>query len=170
MAKTRKMTSAEKGLLICGIILCLIAFIVIAVKLSSEENSQTVTATSSLSTSSHKPVSHIYRTESVAMAKEKTDRADETISLQEEVFRFANGGTNGLTASADTQGQTEKFNLNTATRQELLSIKGLGQAKADAILAYRKANGPFSSLNDLSKVKGIGEKVLALLKTAVYVE
>jgi competence protein ComEA len=46
--------------------------------------------------------------------------------------------------------------LNTATQSELESIKGLGPAKAKAIVEYRQKNGPFKSVEDLDKVKGFG--------------
>lgn len=48
--------------------------------------------------------------------------------------------------------------LNTATKAELEAVKGVGSAKADAILEYRKQHGAFNSVDDLSKVKGFGEK------------
>lgn len=44
--------------------------------------------------------------------------------------------------------------INTATVEELEAIKGIGPGKAKAIVEYRQVNGPFSSINDLSKVKG----------------
>lgn len=48
--------------------------------------------------------------------------------------------------------------INTATEQELSELDGIGPAKAKAIVAYRKANGPFKTAEDLMKVSGIGEK------------
>ncbi len=41
------------------------------------------------------------------------------------------------------------------------SLDGVGPAKARAIVAYRKAHGPFKSVDDLAKVKGIGKATLA---------
>jgi competence protein ComEA len=57
----------------------------------------------------------------------------------------------------------EKININKATKSELLSINGIGSATADEIIAYREKNGAFSSIDDLTKVKGIGEKKAAKL-------
>ncbi len=52
--------------------------------------------------------------------------------------------------------------INKASAQEISeSLKGVGLKKADAIVAYRKANGPFASIDDLANVKGIGEKTIA---------
>jgi competence protein ComEA len=51
----------------------------------------------------------------------------------------------------------EPIDINTADAQTLAqSIQGVGQAKAEAIVTYRKKNGHFTSIEDLAKVKGIG--------------
>lgn len=55
-------------------------------------------------------------------------------------------------------------NVNTATKAELVELPGIGSVKADAILAYRKAHGHFGSLEELAKVKGIGDSTVADLK------
>ena len=48
-------------------------------------------------------------------------------------------------------------NINTANATEIAAaLKDVGPAKADAIVAYRKAHGPFHNADDLTKVKGIG--------------
>ncbi|WP_191488826.1 ComEA family DNA-binding protein [Pseudomonas sp. FEN] len=54
-----------------------------------------------------------------------------------------------------------KLNLNTADAQTIQSeLSGIGEAKAQAIVAYREANGPFSSVDELLEVKGIGKSLL----------
>ena len=58
----------------------------------------------------------------------------------------------------------KKININTADSASLTTIPGIGPKKAEAILAFRKANGKFKSVDDLMKVKGIGPKVLAKIK------
>lgn len=52
-------------------------------------------------------------------------------------------------------------NINTANAESLaVNIKGVGKKKAEAIIAYRQVNGPFKSVKDLARVKGIGQKLL----------
>ena len=50
--------------------------------------------------------------------------------------------------------------LNNSTAEQLASLKGIGLKKAAAIIAYREQFGPFKSITDLTKIKGIGGKVV----------
>ena len=57
---------------------------------------------------------------------------------------------------AEAAAQTAVVDINTASEAELATLTNIGEAKAREIVAYRKANGPFASVEDLAKVKGIG--------------
>lgn len=59
--------------------------------------------------------------------------------------------------------------INTADAAALEQVKGLGPAKAAAIVDYRKANGPFKSVDDLVNVPGIGEKTVEQLRDQVSI-
>lgn len=60
-------------------------------------------------------------------------------------------------------------NINTATKEELDVLPGVGPAKAQAIIDYRKQNGPFKSIEDLKKVSGIGDATFEKLKGQISV-
>ena len=68
-----------------------------------------------------------------------------------------------------SSGSSEKkvtfpVNINTASKKELDALPGIGEVLAQRIIDYRSANGPFSTVDDLTKVKGIGAKTLEKLK------
>ena len=61
------------------------------------------------------------------------------------------------------------ININTASPAELGELKGIGDAKAKVIVAYREKNGPFKTVDDLRQVNGIGDKLLTKLRPFVTV-
>jgi competence protein ComEA len=61
------------------------------------------------------------------------------------------------------------INLNTATKDELVALPGIGPAKAQAILDYRSAHGPFKSVEEVKDVKGIGAKRFEKIKSELTV-
>ena len=60
-------------------------------------------------------------------------------------------------------------NINSATQSELEMLQGIGPSKARAIIQYREQNGPFNSINDLKKVKGIGSSTIKQLGNSITV-
>ncbi len=60
--------------------------------------------------------------------------------------------------------------LNSATQSELEAVKGIGPAKAKAIVQYREKNGQFKNVDALAEVKGFGKASVAKLKTELTVE
>ena len=55
----------------------------------------------------------------------------------------------------------ESININTADKDALMSvINGVGDRKAEAIISYRKENGPFKSIDELTNIKGIGQAMV----------
>ena len=60
-------------------------------------------------------------------------------------------------------------NLNTASRDELVTVPGIGPAKAQAIVEHRKAHGPFKSVDDLKQVKGFRDKLVERLRPELTV-
>lgn len=64
----------------------------------------------------------------------------------------------------------EKININTASADELMDLKGIGEKKAAAIIEFREANGNFKQPEDLMKVSGIGPKTFEANKNRIAVE
>lgn len=68
--------------------------------------------------------------------------------------------TGGSTAEVVEQ----KLNINRATFEQLIALKGIGPAKAQAILDYIQLHGDLVSLDELLEIRGIGQRLLAKLK------
>lgn len=62
-----------------------------------------------------------------------------------------------------------RININTATALQLQELDGIGEATAAKIIADREANGPFRTIEDLTRVSGIGEKKLEALRDRICV-
>ena len=62
-----------------------------------------------------------------------------------------------------------KVNINTATIDELMSISGIGESKAKAIIEYRNQNGNFKDISEIKNVSGIGEALFEKIKSNITV-
>ncbi|PXX57301.1 competence protein ComEA [Hungatella effluvii] len=75
----------------------------------------------------------------------------------------------GKTAGGSTANEKVKVNLNTATREELMTLKGIGEAKADDIIAYRESHGGFQKIEDIKKISGIKDAAFEKIKDDITV-
>jgi len=57
------------------------------------------------------------------------------------------------------------LDINTASAEEFVEVKGIGEKKAERIIACRDEHGNFSSIDELKNVKGIGEKIVGIIKS-----
>ncbi|MCR4711023.1 MAG: ComEA family DNA-binding protein [Clostridia bacterium] len=74
------------------------------------------------------------------------------------------GGSQGTGSSSGGGSGNGLIDLNTATSEELQRIPGIGPVTAEKILKYREENGPFTDLEELLEISGIGEKTLERMK------
>lgn len=63
-----------------------------------------------------------------------------------------------------------KIRVNSAIKNELMTLPGIGEVKAQAIIDYRELNGPFMSVDELINVKGIGPATLEKIKDLVVID
>ena len=99
--------------------------------------------------------------------------SDEAVVYVAKVGENAVDVTTSAPASATSgtgQAKSALVNLNTATEADFQTISGIGQKRAQDIIAYREANGRFKSVDDLKNVSGIGAKTLEKLKEYVTVD
>ena len=64
---------------------------------------------------------------------------------------------------------SSKVNINTATKEELQKLSGIGESKAEAIIKYREEKGPFEKIEDIKNVSGIGESAFEKIKENITV-
>jgi competence protein ComEA len=57
------------------------------------------------------------------------------------------------------------LDINSATAEEFVKVKGIGEKKAERIIAYRDEHGKFASVDELQNVKGIGKKIVEIIKS-----
>lgn len=62
------------------------------------------------------------------------------------------------------------IDINTADREELKLLDGIGDVRADAIIEYREANGGFKNIDEIKNVKGIGDGIFSEIADFIYVE
>lgn len=117
--------------------------------------------------------------EAIALAGGVTEEADagqmnqaQTVSDGEMIYVKRQGETvEEALAQEEAFGQQEdgKVNLNTATEEELMTLPGIGQAKAKSIIAWREEKGGFSKIEDLMEIEGIKEGVFSKIKDSIKV-
>ena len=69
----------------------------------------------------------------------------------------------------DSAGDTEKVNINQAAADELMSLPGIGEAKAAGIIEYRETTGGFRTIEEIKNISGIGEAVFEKIKDKIEI-
>ena len=99
------------------------------------------------------------------------DAADDSINQAEvlsdgqqlEIFSEEQMSQNELTETFDSG----KMNINKATKEELMTLSGIGESKADAIIRYREENGNFNSIEEIMEIEGIKEGVFRKIEEQI---
>lgn len=76
----------------------------------------------------------------------------------------------GLMAASGLVFAADKVNINTADKEALCTLPGIGPAIADRIIEYREKTEPFKNIEEITKVKGIGEKTFQKIKDTIVVK
>lgn len=96
--------------------------------------------------------------------------ADGALSGGGNAGAVAGGGVSGAVTSGSSGTSADgRVNINTAGVEDLKTLSGIGDAKAQAIISYREANGGFQSVDELTKVDGIGDATLQKLKDYITI-
>lgn len=107
--------------------------------------------------------------ESVNLAQVIEDGSHITVLTKEQQQGGGNGAKASSTPGSSPSNTPALVNINTATVEELTTLKGVGEATAEKIVADREQNGSFKSKEDLKRVTGIGDKKYESLKDAITV-
>ena len=99
-------------------------------------------------------------------ARPLADGEQITVLTVEEV---QNGETAEQGAGGSVSGGDGKVNINTADADELMTLSGIGESRAKAIIAYREENGKFESIEDIMKIDGIKEKMFEKIRDSITV-
>lgn len=73
------------------------------------------------------------------------------------------------TTNESTNNETSKININTDSKEKLMTISGIGSSKADAIIEYRTKNGNFKTTEDIMNVSGISKTIYDKIKDTITV-
>lgn len=109
---------------------------------------------------------------SVSMAKTVTDGQTLYVpNLDEAEDDVAGSRLSGsVTGDDDIYGQKTKININTASVEQLMTLKGIGESRARDIVDYRTRNGSFKKTEDVMKVSGIKEAAYSKIKDDICVK
>ena len=74
-----------------------------------------------------------------------------------------------ISDGGSSSSNTDVININTANKEQLMKISGVGKTKAEAIISYREKNGDFKKKEDITKVRGIGKSTFDKIKDKIEV-
>lgn len=100
---------------------------------------------------------------------EITTKVTSSVPCECETISVSNCISNNDDSKNSNEEISAKININKASKDELMSVKGLGESKAEAIISYRTINGEFKDIVDIKNVSGIGEALFDKIKDFITV-
>ncbi len=106
----------------------------------------------------------------IVYTQEEVSRFKEVKEIEEEVQKKCQSGIEGTLSNDACIGvekeemEMGKISLNQATKEELMTLSGIGESKAEAILKYREEHGGFQAIEELKEVSGIGDALFNQVK------
>lgn len=112
----------------------------------------------------------IYTKEEIESYKEKMIPSTKIIKEVEEKIICPDNDNDACVSkgSSNISNISEVININTASKEELMKLSGIGEGKAKQIIEYRN-NNPFNSIEDIKNVKGIGDSLYEKIKNNIEV-
>lgn len=92
--------------------------------------------------------------------KARQEKHDENLNKQREIYSLS---------QSEVSYSVSKINLNSASSTQLQQLSGVGAKKAEAIIEFRNKNGPFKTIEEIQKVKGIGLALFEKNKTKLAI-
>ena len=111
-------------------------------------------------------------------ARKLTDSEQLRIYTTEETSQLAAAGQKseaeqekeaGTAGSSTSDAADAVVNLNTASKEQLMMLPGIGETRADDILAYRRKHGSFTSVEQLKEISGIGDAIFSRLRDRIII-
>lgn len=100
------------------------------------------------------------------------DVQDETEDLEEALNdeNSKNVSNNSPKEKISSSDESSTININTASKETLMTLNGIGESKAQAIIDYREEIGGFKSVDEITNISGIGEKTLEKIKDKISIK
>lgn len=107
--------------------------------------------------------------DSINQAQPVEDGKQLVISRKSSAKKKSAKGKSEISKTDETTSKDNRIDLNTATREQLLTLPGIGEAKASQIIQYREENGSFTQIEDIKKISGIKDGVFNQIRDMITV-
>ena len=108
-------------------------------------------------------ISNKYSNQTTKYTQKETSVVNNASTSKDNVVSSSNS------SDTNTNKTNDKVSINTATKEQLMNLNGIGESKANDIIAYRNQNGLFKSIEDIKKVSGIGDKLFDKIKDNITI-